>query len=153
MKCVELLAIVFLEPFRSHLIFFLPIKTNIYVFDFPLIGLSGCFHDTSNKYLFQSFNDVSESLQIRYFSQLTIYLPHTRPVFTFSSYDHTADCFKPRAIISPGLSSTHHATAVKEWSVTKSLWCSWRETPESAPCKQCATLRRKKKQQLHAQKS
>lgn len=108
MRHAELLAPVCLKPCRSHLIWFVVYKkfwtsTNL---DVRLLS----WHI---KQVFTSVNDVSESPQIRHFSQPTIYLPPQFAHFCFISHSHSADiALNPQLLCSPVLPSAMHCKAI-----------------------------------------
>lgn len=107
MRDAKLLPPLWLEPCRSHLIWSVVYKKSWTATNWDVRLLS--WHI---KQIFTSVNDFSESPQIRHSSQLTIYLPHSLPIFAFISHNHTADiALNPQLLCTPVLPSAMHCKA------------------------------------------
>lgn len=103
MRYAELLVPVCLKPCRSHLIWFVIYKKFWTSTNWDVRLLS--WHI---KQVFTSVNDVSESHQIRHFSQPTIYLPPQFAHFCFYlTQPLSRHCFKPSAALLPSAPFCH----------------------------------------------
>lgn len=156
MRDAELLALVCLEPSRSHLIYFFACKKFWISTNWDVVLLSWHIKQIFTsviQWCLRITPDITASQQFIFRTlRRFLLLAHTSTQLTLL---YTQSSSAPLCFLPPG--TAEPSPAVKKLNDIKSLWCSQREIPAPAPCKQafssrgmCIILRKK---QLRAQKS